>query len=65
MLPFWLGGRRGRYVFLCPPRRLVCRIEEWVERLQSPGRIWRNDRRSCDRQIRVVWICIAIRIASG
>jgi len=47
-------------VLLCPLRRFVCRVNKWVERLQTPRRVRRDERRGCDRQIRVIWICVII-----
>ena len=42
------------YMRLCPPRRIVRRINQRVKRLYLPFRVWRHDRRSRDRQIRVI-----------
>jgi hypothetical protein len=47
-------------VLLCPLCRFVCRVNKWVERLQTPRRVRRDERRGSDRQIRVIWICIII-----
>ena len=42
------------YMRLRPPRRIVRRINQRVKRLYLPFRVWRHDRRSRDRQIRVI-----------
>jgi hypothetical protein len=47
-------------VLLCPLCRFVCRINKWVERLQTPRRVRRDERCGCDRQIRVIRICVII-----
>ena len=45
------------YMRLRPPRRIVRRINQRVKWLYLPFRVWRHDRRSRDRQIRVIRVC--------